>query len=98
MQRRVEQGLFVGKAPYGYKNIRINGRGKVQVDNEQSKTVRRIFELYAHKCQSIDSVVRRLRQERYIYTQSHPTFVRSKIHQIFLDRSYIGEVSLLGVR
>ncbi len=34
--RRVQSGLFVGKAPYGYRNIRIDGRSLIEVDPENA--------------------------------------------------------------
>jgi len=45
--RRVQAGLFAGLAPYGYRNIRIDGRSLIQIDEEQTKKVRYIFDLYA---------------------------------------------------
>ncbi|MBL8880923.1 MAG: recombinase family protein, partial [Phycisphaerales bacterium] len=41
--RRVREGWFVGKAPYGYRNIRKDGRGIVEVDAPAAANVRRIF-------------------------------------------------------
>lgn len=32
LERRVQSGLFVGRAPYGYRNVRINGRSLIEVD------------------------------------------------------------------
>ena len=46
--RRVQSGLFVGKAPFGYLNVRRNGRSLVDVDGKNASKVKRIFELYAH--------------------------------------------------
>ena len=43
--RRVQSGLFVGKAPYGYRNVRHDGRSLVEVDSDRARTVRRVFEL-----------------------------------------------------
>jgi DNA invertase Pin-like site-specific DNA recombinase len=33
--RRVQSGLFAGLAPFGYRNVRIDGRSIVQIDEEQ---------------------------------------------------------------
>ena len=32
LARRVKEGWFVGKAPYGYRNVRKDGRGIVEID------------------------------------------------------------------
>ena len=32
LARRVKEGWFVGHAPYGYRNVRIDGRGIVEID------------------------------------------------------------------
>lgn len=48
LQRRIQEGWFVGKAPYGYRNIQKNGRGIVEIDPEAGPHVRRIFELFAY--------------------------------------------------
>lgn len=56
MARRVQSGYFVGKAPYGYRNVRRDGRGIIETHPEQAAIVRRIFELYAYQHHTIDSV------------------------------------------
>ena len=43
LARRVKEGWFVCKAPYGYRNIRRNGRGEVELDPATADNVRRIF-------------------------------------------------------
>ena len=91
--RRVQSGLFVGKAPYGYLNVRRAGRSLVEIDEKNAQTVRRIFELYAHHGHTIDSLILQLKEEGTIYRDSQPRFSRSKIHAILTDRAYIGEVS-----
>src|SRR5690606_20154397 len=45
--RRVQSGLFVGKAPYGYQNVRRDGRSLVETEPQNARKVRRIFDLYA---------------------------------------------------
>ena len=96
MARRAQSGLFVCKAPYGYRNIRLEGRGLVEIDEEQGGKVRRIFELYAHHGHTLDSLVEKLRADGVENTCSQPGFVRSKIHKILRDRCYLGEVSYRG--
>lgn len=90
--RRVESGLFVNKAPYGYRNVRIDSRSLVEVHPHNGPKVRRVFELYAHCCHTLDSLRSTLLQKGIHYTDNTKLFTRSKLYLILRDRSYIGEV------
>ena len=92
IQRRVKAGLFPNVAPYGYKNVRVNGRGLIEVDVDQARKVRRIFDLYAHKGHTLDSLAEELDQEGVLYQPSRRRFPRANLHRILSDRAYIGEV------
>lgn len=92
INRRVQEGWFPGKASYGYRNVRANGRRIVEVDPEAAANVRRIFQLYAYENQTLESVVSRLHAEGAVYRASTPRFNRTSIHNVLNDRSYIGEI------
>jgi DNA invertase Pin-like site-specific DNA recombinase len=94
--RRVKEGWFVGHAPYGYRNVRKDGRGIVEVDQAAAANVRRIFHLYAYENLTLDGVVERVEAEHLVFRTSTPKFPRSTIHAILRDRSYIGEVRHRG--
>ncbi len=96
LQRRVRSGLFVGKSPYGYINVRRDGRSIIEVDDEKSKRVQRVFELYAFHGHTLDSLVDQLDDEGIPYTASQRRFARSKLHNILRDRAYIGELKYHG--
>jgi site-specific DNA recombinase len=96
VKRRVESGLFPQKAPFGYRNVRVDKRGLVEVDPVNSLKVRRIFELYAYHHLTLDSMVQRLADEGITYTASCPRFGRSKVYAILKDRAYLGEVKYQG--
>ena len=96
MERRVKSGLFVGRAPYGYRNVRSDGRGLVEVDSEEAAAVRRIFELYAYHGHTLDTLRQALADMEIHYTPRQPRFSRSKVHEILRDRCYIGEVNYRG--
>ncbi len=93
LAKRVENGLFVGLAPYGYRNIRRDGRGLIEVDPVQAPRVARIFHLYAYHGHTLDSLQEKLVEEGIVYTDSTPRFSRSTLHTMLRDRSYIGEVN-----
>ncbi|MBX3443853.1 MAG: recombinase family protein [Planctomyces sp.] len=96
LARRVKEGWFVGLAPYGYRNIRKDGRGLVEVDPLPAANVRRIFHLYAYENLTLDGLVERVNGEGMVFRPSQPQFPRSSIHNILRDRAYIGEISHKG--
>ena len=96
LQRRIQEGWFVGKAPYGYRNIRKNGRGILEIDPEAGPHVRRIFKLFAYQNLTLDSLSARLDEEGRRFRESFPKFPRSSLHSILRDRAYIGELEFRG--
>lgn len=96
LSRRVQAGLFVTKAPYGYINVRREGRSLVETNPQQAKRVKRIFELYAFHGHTLDSLGSALDKEGLSYSDSQQRFPRSKLHDILRDRSYIGEIRFHG--
>ncbi|MBA4030437.1 MAG: recombinase family protein [Planctomyces sp.] len=96
INRRVQEGWFPGKAPYGYRNVRINGRSIVEVDPPAAVNVKRIFQLYAYENCTLEGVVRRLVQEGTQYRCDSPEFKRTSIHNILNDRAYLGEIQYRG--
>jgi DNA invertase Pin-like site-specific DNA recombinase len=92
MARRVQNGLFPGHAPYGYRNVRVDGRGLVELHPENGPKIRRIFELYAYHNHTLDSLTDALEDEGIFYASTRRRFPRSKLHEILRDRSCIGEV------
>ena len=97
LARRVQNGLFVSKAPYGYRNVRIDGRGLIELHPENAGKIRRIFELYAYFNLTLDTLGERLVKEGILFKKSCPTFSRSTLYKILTDRAYIGEVKHQGV-
>jgi site-specific DNA recombinase len=96
VKRRVEEGLFPQKAPYGYRNIRVEKRGLVEVHPVNGPKVTKLFDLYAYHHLSLDGLQDRLYQEGIHYRDSVPRFPRSKLYAILKDRAYIGDVKYQG--
>ena len=92
LSRRVQSGLFVGLAPYGYSNKRVEGRSMVILDEDKAKNVRMIFDFYAYHNCKLDGIVQKLADAGIKYSDSAPGWCRSKIHNILRDRAYIGEI------
>jgi site-specific DNA recombinase len=96
LARRVQAGLFVGLAPYGYQNRRVDGRSIVVVDEAKARNVRLIYDLYAHQNCTLDGVLQRLAAEGVRYSDAAGGWCRAKVHNILRDRAYIGEVRYQG--
>ena len=96
LARRVQEGWFVGKEPYGYRNVRREGRCVAEVDRQAAACVKRVFHLYAYEPLTLDALRDRLHAEGLAYRPDAPRFTRSKLHAMLTDRSYIGEVPFKG--
>ncbi len=74
-----------------YRNVRIEGRGLIEVDPEESVKIKTIYLWYAYANLTIDGIVERLAKECITYCPSVPKLTPSKVHTILRDRAYIGE-------
>ncbi|MEP3480849.1 MAG: recombinase family protein [Fuerstiella sp.] len=92
INRRVEEGLFPGRAPYGFKHTRESGRRLIQTDTREASNIKRIFQLYAYGNCTIDGVIETLSTEAISFRDTKPKWTRSTVHAILNDRAYIGEV------
>ena len=96
LARRVREGWFVGKAPYGYRNVRKEGRGLIEFDPIPADNIRRMFHLFAFEPLTLDRLVERLESESREFRPGSRKFPRSKVHKALRDRAYIGEIEFLG--
>jgi site-specific DNA recombinase len=96
-RRRVESGLPVSSAPFGYRNVRINGRGLVEIDPIDAPKVKRIFELYAYHPHTLDTLVDELARQGIVYKDRNPKFTRSTLNRMLNNKHYLGEVLYQGV-
>jgi site-specific DNA recombinase len=96
LARRVKEGWFVNRGPYGYRNVRKDGRGMVEVAPIQAENVKRIFHLFAYENHTLDTLVEQLANEGRPFRSSMPRFPRSSVHNILQDRAYIGEIEFRG--
>jgi site-specific DNA recombinase len=84
------------RPPYGYRNIRIDGRSIVELHPENAFKIRRIFELYGYHSHTLDTLGDALIEARIEYLPSMPKIGRSKLYAILTDRAYIGEIKFRG--
>jgi DNA invertase Pin-like site-specific DNA recombinase len=94
--KRVALGWFPNRSPYGYRNLRLNGRAIAEIHPENGLKVLRAFELRASERLLVEELVQRLYDEGLFYTPSKPRFSVSKMHAILGDLSYLGFVRYKG--
>jgi site-specific DNA recombinase len=82
MREKAEQGIYPGRAPFGYRNNRIERI--IEIHPENSGIVRRIFELYATGQFSLITLRKAIREE------FGKTINRSYLHTILTNPVYLG--------
>lgn len=87
--KKVQEGYFISYPPYGYK--KINKKDTI-LHPQQSKFVKRAFELYAQGNISLKNLAQKLYDEGYIYTQSHPKISTGHLGKMLANESYIGYI------
>ena len=96
MDEKVRQGWPTGLAPFGYVNVPDNREEPVQPDPEKSKTLIRIFELYATGNVTFKALANQLQAEGHTYCRSQPRFNRTCLSYILKNCFYIGELRRNG--
>lgn len=96
INRRVQEGLFPGKAPYGYQNTRANGRRVIELNEAEAVNVRRMFHLYAFENHTLEGIVKRFATDGVAYRPGNPGWSRTSVHNMLTDRAYIGEIRYRG--
>jgi DNA invertase Pin-like site-specific DNA recombinase len=89
MREKAEQGLYPGRAPFGYRNNREKKIIEIHPDN--SRIVKRVFELYA----TGQNPLSQLREE--IRKEFGKTVNRSYLHTILSNPVYVGLFEWKGV-
>ena len=95
MDEKVRQGWPTGHAAYGYVNVDDRDE-PVQPHPEKSKSLVRIFELYASGSHTLESLADLLEHEGHVYRKSQPRFHRTALSYILSNRFYIGELHRNG--
>ena len=95
MDEKVRQGWPTGLAPYGYINVEDRDE-PVQPHPEKSRTLVRIFELYASGSHTFKSLADQLAREGHVFRKSQPRFHRTALSYILNNRFYIGELHRNG--
>jgi len=87
MIKRLKQGLWNGQAPYGYRIV----KGKLQINREEAKIVKMIFELYEGNNMGVVGISRRL-NELKIKPRKGKMWKGNTVHNIITNPIYAGFV------
>ena len=96
LDEKAAQGWLPTKAPYGYVNDPADRAEPIKLHLTNSRTVVRMFELYALGDQTFESLAQRLNSEGFIYVPSQPNFKRCGMSHFLNNRFYIGEIGWHG--
>lgn len=88
MQEKAEQGYLPGRVPYGY--IRKYNSKDMELDLEKSAFVRKAFELYSEGELSLESVLNKLYDMGYTYTDKLPKIQRGTLEKMLKNPFYKG--------
>lgn len=91
--KKVKEGYFISYPPYGYQKINKNDS---VFHPQQSKFVKRAFELYAEGNISLKNLAKKLYDEGFIYTPSHPKISTGHLGKMLANESYIGFIRHKG--
>ena len=88
MREKAEQGVYPGRAPFGYRNNKAERTIEIHADNAQIVT--KVFQLYASGKYSLSELRKTLR------TDTGKTISRSYLHTILTNPFYRGQFSWGG--
>jgi site-specific DNA recombinase len=93
MQEKLRNGVWVWGAPYGY--CRTEKGGNLVIDPETAPLIRMVFEAYASKSHTYDSVAELL-QKRGFFSQKGKAPYRQLIAKIVRNPLYCGVIRMWG--
>ena len=63
LEEKLRKGEWPAKAPFGYKNIRVNGKADIILDEFNSQIAIKVFELYATGAYSMNLLLEKMNRE-----------------------------------
>lgn len=89
MTEKASQGIYPSGAPYGYLNIRENGKSIIKVDTQSAPFIQKMFELYSTGTYSLLALRKKMLADGMIY-RNGKNFYKSKIETILKNEFYTG--------
>lgn len=91
IKRTIEDGGYIANAPFGYRRAYIDKRPTLEINEDEAKFVRMMFDLYANQgygCQRIADTVNALGAK----PRRSDQFVRISVMKILKNPTYIGKI------
>ncbi len=82
MREKAEQGIYPGRAPFGYRNNRTDRT--IEIHPTKSEIVKRAFELYATSQHTLSSLRKKIREEFGLIIN------RAYLHTVLTNTVYVG--------
>ena len=89
MREKAEQGVYPGRAPFGYRNN--SATRTIEIDRDKAPVLRRIFELYATGNFSLTSL------RKAVLTESGISICRAYLETMLKNRFYTGYFLWQGI-
>lgn len=90
IEQKWQRGEWNNRAPYGYKNITIDDKSTIIVDEYESRIVQKAFELYATGAFSLDLLSKKINTEYSL------NWSGSKLDWVFNNKFYYGTMVCNG--
>ncbi len=89
MTEKASQGIYPSSAPYGYLNVRENGKSLIKVDPQAAPFVQKMFELYSTGTYSLLTLRKKMVADGMIY-RNGKNFYTSTVETILKNEFYVG--------
>jgi site-specific DNA recombinase len=97
MTEKAAHGEYPSGAPYGYINVKNNGKNAIKIDPQAASFVKKMFEFYATGSYSLLSLRKKMISDGMIY-KNGKNFYTSKVETILKNEFYIGVFHWNGKR
>ncbi len=97
MAEKTAQGIYPSTAPYGYVNVRENGKSIIKVDPLAAAYVKQMFEHYATGGYSLKTLRKKMLDDGMVY-RNGKNFYKSKVEGILKNEFYTGIFIYRGKR
>jgi len=97
MAEKAAQGIYPSTAPYGYVNIRENGKSIIKIDPPAAAYIKQMFELYATGSYSLKTLRKKMLADGMVY-RNGKNFYKSVVETILKNEFYTGIFHYRGKR